>query len=216
MPEEKKSNGNPPFVRDELEDGLLSRLAAPLLMLIILPLLLVADFYSSSPPVQRLTDSLTNYAYQTGQSVLNLGRPAEMLPLVPNLQYEKSGSKSYVHLIRKYHMTPTKPGPFSLGPVLHQTGKPGGTKPIGGRAFVQHILQKKTTPEYDGIPKWIPIDVGDVQNEYEVLVEVGIGSPQHQVPRVGVDTASNDFWVSLRLILMMEDSLWALLNEKFG
>ena len=122
------------------------------------------------------------------------------LPLSPNGRYQKSGTRSYVHLIRKYHIRPTKPGPFFIGPKIHQTGKPGGTVPVGGRAFIQHVLQKRVPPEHEGIPRSEAIDVNDVQNEYELLAEVGIGSPR-QTARVGVDTAFSDFWVSAFCIM---------------
>lgn len=117
------------------------------------------------------------------------------LPLLPNPKYHKSGLKSYVHLIRKYSFHPTKPGPYFIGSVLHQTGRPFTNKPIGGRASIRQVLQKRKAEE-EGQEVVGSVEAGDVQNEFGHLVEVSIGSPAQRV-RVGVDTGLADFWVSI-------------------
>ena len=185
MPAEE--NERRPVIRAERKSFFQTYLSLPLLLLsfLILPLLL-------DKPIQQLTD----YAYNSLLGQREAGEMSLKVPLIVNAQYEKSGTKSYVHLIRKYHINTTKAGPFFIGPKIHQTGKPGFAKPIGGRAFILHVLQKKVPPEHEGIPRSEPIDVDDVQNEYELLAQVCIGSPR-QVARVGVDTALSDFWVSL-------------------
>ncbi|BDD61270.1 hypothetical protein MPDQ_005133 [Monascus purpureus] len=115
------------------------------------------------------------------------------LPLIPNPHYQKSGLRSYVHLIRKYHFRPTKPGPYFIGHTVHQTGKPGSHTAVGGRATVRQVLQKKIGGSEDASDTE-RAGAEDVQNEFEHLVEVGVGSPAQRV-RLGVDTGLGDFWV---------------------
>ncbi|PWY85087.1 acid protease [Aspergillus heteromorphus CBS 117.55] len=115
---------------------------------------------------------------------------ASKIKLIPNLSYKRSGPKSYVHLMRKYRFTPTKPGPYSLGSKLQQTGRPYTDKAIGGRARVRTLLQKKNT--VSGEIGEVPAE--DVQNDSMYLATVGIGTPAQNL-KLDFDTGSADLWV---------------------
>lgn len=111
--------------------------------------------------------------------------------LIANSHYKKSGTKSYLYAMRKYRFSPTKDGPYSLGTTMVQSGRPFTRKPIGGRARLQQVLQKKSA-DSDQIGQVGP---DDVQNDSMYLAEVGIGTPV-QTLNLEIDTASADLWVS--------------------
>ncbi|PYH88480.1 acid protease [Aspergillus ellipticus CBS 707.79] len=115
---------------------------------------------------------------------------ASKIKLIPNLSYKRSGPKSYVHLMRKYRFTPTKPGPYFLGSKVQQTGRPYTDKPVGGRAHVHSLLQKKSTAS--GEVGEVPAE--DVQNDSMYLATVGIGTPAQNL-KLDFDTGSADLWV---------------------
>lgn len=110
--------------------------------------------------------------------------------LVANPHYQKSGTKSYVHAMRKYGFTPTKPGPYTFVTTMQQTGRPYTDKPIGGRVHARRVLQKRSA---DG-GQVGQIGADDVQNDAMYLAEVGIGSPA-QMLNLDFDTGSADLWV---------------------
>ncbi|KAJ5606357.1 Aspergillopepsin-1 [Penicillium lagena] len=115
---------------------------------------------------------------------------ATKIKIIPNPQYQKSGTKSYVHLMRKYGFNATKDGPYFMGSTLHQVGRQYTDKPIGGRAHIRHVLQKKTG-EDDQVGE---IGASDVQNDSMYLAQVGIGTPA-QTLSLDFDTGSADLWV---------------------
>lgn len=115
---------------------------------------------------------------------------ATRIKLVANPRYQKSGTKSYVHVMRKYRFNPTKPGPYAFGSRLHQTGRSYTDQPIGGRAHIHQVLQK-TIANTDQVGE---IGAEDVQNDAMYLAEVGIGSPA-QMLNLDFDSGSADLWV---------------------
>lgn len=68
----------------------------------------------------------------------------QKINLVRNKNYQASGIKSYVFMLRKYGFQPTLEGPFQAGSHLEQSGKfhPRSQHPIGGKARVTHSLVK--------------------------------------------------------------------------
>lgn len=138
------------------------------------------------------------------------------LPLTKNPQHNPPGIKSYTHLLRKYHIHPTKLGPYFIGPTLLQAGRAYTNKPIGGKAAVVQVLQKRVGRSESGDEQGVervglddvPEDISvsrsasasvDMEGEREGedgFVEVAIGSPAQRV-WVGVDTGLCGFWVSL-------------------
>lgn len=115
---------------------------------------------------------------------------ATRIKLLPNPHYRKSGTKSYVHLMRKYRFTPTKGGRYFLSISLHQTGRQYTHLPVGGRARIQHVLRKRIADTDE------TSDVGadDVQNDTMYLAPVSIGTPAQTI-HLEVDTGSADLWV---------------------
>lgn len=119
---------------------------------------------------------------------------ASKLYLIPNPDYQKSGIKSYVHLMRKYRIRPTKEGPYSIGHTLHQTGRPFSDKPVGGRASFRQVIQKHLP---DGQIEAAGAD--DIQQDAPCFLPVQIGAPPQTVHLVP-DTASPDLWVRFSML----------------
>ncbi|KAJ5976115.1 hypothetical protein N7481_009822 [Penicillium waksmanii] len=109
--------------------------------------------------------------------------------VVPNPRYQKSGTKSYVYAMRKYGFNPTKKGPYFIGPMMQQTGRQFTNKPVGGRAHVRQVLQKKSADDQVG-----QVGADDVQNDAMYLAEVEIGTPAQKL-NLDFDTGSADLWV---------------------
>lgn len=112
------------------------------------------------------------------------------IPLIANPSYEKSGTKSYVHLMRKYRFNPTKEGPYFMGGKLKQMGRPYTDQPVGGRAHIQQLLQKKSI-DTNQVGE---VGALDVQNDSMYLAQVSIGTPV-QMLKLDFDTGSADLWV---------------------
>lgn len=115
---------------------------------------------------------------------------ASKVSLIVNPKYQRNGLKSYVHLIRKYGFNPTLAGPYFHATTISQQGKfsAQGQRPVGGRARVKRVLQKKTGDQTGDVP------ADDVQNDSMYLAQVGIGSPA-QTLKLDFDTGSADLWV---------------------
>jgi hypothetical protein len=120
------------------------------------------------------------------------------IKLTANPRYQKSGTKSYLHAMRKYRFSPTKGGPYFLGTTMMQTGRPFTTKPIGGRARLQQVLQKKSA-DSDQVGQ---VGADDVQNDSMYLAEVRIGTPA-QTLSLDFDTGSADLWVRRTIFLVI-------------
>lgn len=116
---------------------------------------------------------------------------AARINLIPNPNYRKSGTKSYLHMMRKYNFHPTKEGPYFLGSVVQQTGRVFTEERIGGRAFPRQIMQKTLA---DGSVGEVQAD--DVQNDAMYLAPVSIGTPG-QTLKLDFDSGSADLWASL-------------------
>lgn len=115
--------------------------------------------------------------------------PASKVKLFANPDYHKSGTKSYLHTMRKYRFNPTLGGAYFLGTTLHQTGRQYTNKPIGGRAHLRQVMQRSMDGGHVG-----QVGADDIQNDSMYLAQVGIGSPAQNL-NLDFDTGSADLWV---------------------
>ncbi|KAB8236144.1 hypothetical protein ETB97_002807 [Aspergillus alliaceus] len=109
--------------------------------------------------------------------------------LVENPNYRRSGIKSYVHLMRKYRLHPTKDGPYSIGRAFYQTGRPFTTKPIGGRVRFHDVIKKRLSEN-----EMQQVEPDDIQNDAPFFTPVSMGTPAQSLNLI-LDTASPDMWV---------------------
>jgi hypothetical protein len=108
---------------------------------------------------------------------------------VPNPNYQRHGTKSYVYLMNRFGFQPTKPGPYHHGKRLHHRGLAHSMVPMGGRIRFHTELYKKATDGTTG-----QVTAEDQQNDSEYLCEVKIGTPA-QTLKLDFDTGSSDLWV---------------------
>ncbi|MCJ1335251.1 hypothetical protein MMC09_000519 [Bachmanniomyces sp. S44760] len=117
---------------------------------------------------------------------LNLSR----IKLVHNPKYKRSGLKSYVYLLRKYNITPSKDGPYFVDTEAHKAGKTAHQRVLGGKDVPQNVLQKRVL----ATGQTGEVTAEDQQNDAEYLCSVSIGMPA-QTFNLDFDTGSADLWV---------------------
>jgi Eukaryotic aspartyl protease len=117
---------------------------------------------------------------------------ATRIKLTVNPKYQRNGTKSYAHLLRKYRFSPTKDGPFFHGTRLEQQDRyipfTNCKIPLGGKVRIVSVLQKKEGGQIG------EVSADDIQNDSMYLATVEIGVPAQSL-NLDFDTGSADLWV---------------------
>src|ERR1700738_2400061 len=67
----------------------------------------------------------------------------QKIRVIPNKNYRRSGTKSYVWLMNKWGFEPTMPGPYFMMNKIVQQGHPGVLPQMGGNAQQIRVLAKQ-------------------------------------------------------------------------
>ncbi|KAI5860202.1 aspartic endopeptidase [Durotheca rogersii] len=111
-------------------------------------------------------------------------RDLSKVDVIHNTNYQRHGTKSYVHSLSRFGFQPTLPGPY-----FHVDRVNKVEEGLRGAAHTERALVKKV-----GNAEPTPITAEDLQNDSMYLCIVKIGTPPQAV-LLNFDTGSADTWV---------------------
>jgi hypothetical protein len=130
---------------------------------------------------------------RTFQGLQSTMASQQRITRIQNPSYERSGLKSYVHLMNKYKFQPTQPGPYFLDKVVSYGGRcPRFNRLLRRKRIVSHTVKRMLQDGQKGL-----VSAADQQNDSEYLCPVTIGTPGKTF-NLDFDTGSSDLWVSFR------------------
>ncbi|KAI9806768.1 MAG: hypothetical protein M1825_006225 [Sarcosagium campestre] len=117
----------------------------------------------------------------------------QKVKVVTNPGYKRSGTKSYVYLLNKWNIHPTKEGPYFFEAEAQKKHRFRGLgRFFGKKQEPPHfILKKRAGPDGSGSST---VEAEDQQNDLLYLSEVQIGTPP-QTFNLNFDTGSADLWL---------------------
>jgi hypothetical protein len=117
------------------------------------------------------------------------------IKLIPNQNYKRSGTKSYVLLLKRWGFDPTLPGPYKQkqAETREDAARHHHFRSKHGGSTHTHPVTVKQTGT--GAADTSVISAEDQQNDSEYLAQVQIGTPAQTVT-LDFDTGSSDLWVS--------------------
>ncbi|KAJ4302319.1 hypothetical protein N0V88_002463 [Collariella sp. IMI 366227] len=135
------------------------------------------------------------------QSKLREERGLHKVKAVPNPNYKRHGTKSYVYALNRFRFQPTKPGPY-----FQKYKETQDKEPI--RKYLG-LYKRSRVEEHE--PGFVTAE--DQQNDSEYLCEITIGTEPQKVT-LDFDTGSADLWVSQKAFISEKSTTFKVAKDQ--